>query len=528
MSLNEIDYLQNEYIPALLEKLKTLNKISKNVTIGGIDELKTSNNKIITYMQIIGTLNYSLKIAIQDPQYSSQQILKWTNFIKKVDLNEYYRLDTYNALLLQSSYEYFYTYLLYYESPKVIVNASMNERCIIQKNPNPSDCNCYITIDSQINAAEPLFQYSEFKAKYDPLYEAEWQKLANIEKEKKWPPYKETASTNSIYGCPDSVNCGSCGCCDQIYQQTPESTIIARNLACPCAPGYIHDERFLEQPYACLGKACGQPCYSLCRWSCKINSLSREYKEFMTSYGLDYQGQKPFENIEKTLMMTAQNGFLVRLPTRTQKNISIACCTNTINGGIGDVKNAVQSCSINIEKEIESKLCGGIVCPVNTVCDLITQKCVSTSCDSVICKNGGSCINGKCVCKTGVTGINCENDSRCNIIDCQTKGGVCDENGECNICTGCKNNGICETGKCNCTTGWTGKQCEQTIYEGVCGDCLDTQECINFECSDKVIAPVKTNNTVMIIGIVIGSLILLLILYGIYYYNNKDVNKDAK
>ncbi|EDO44199.1 predicted protein [Nematostella vectensis] len=58
------------------------------------------------------------------------------------------------------------------------------------------------------------------------------------------------------------------------------------------------------------------------------------------------------------------------------------------------------------------------------------------------CMNGGSCINGKCVCAVGFTGNTCEER-------------LCDPP--------CQNSGTCNNGTCICTKQYTGKSCEHGI-----------------------------------------------------------------
>ncbi|XP_048579468.1 mucin-2 isoform X50 [Nematostella vectensis] len=71
------------------------------------------------------------------------------------------------------------------------------------------------------------------------------------------------------------------------------------------------------------------------------------------------------------------------------------------------------------------------------------------------CMNGGSCINGKCVCAVGFTGNTCEER-------------LCDPP--------CQNSGTCNNGTCICTKQYTGKSCEHAICDIPCangGTCND-------------------------------------------------------
>jgi hypothetical protein len=52
------------------------------------------------------------------------------------------------------------------------------------------------------------------------------------------------------------------------------------------------------------------------------------------------------------------------------------------------------------------------------------------------CSNNGKCLDNKCFCNSGFTGVACEES-------------VCPNN--------CNNNGICKQGKCHCLNGFNGK-----------------------------------------------------------------------
>jgi len=93
-------------------------------------------------------------------------------------------------------------------------------------------------------------------------------------------------------------------------------------------------------------------------------------------------------------------------------------------------------------------------------------------CENVICQNEGTCNEGKCECKTGFEGENCET----NIDDC--------------IDNTCLNNGICIDGlnsySCQCEMGFEGDNCETNIDDcknkpclngGVCSDGVDSYTC---------------------------------------------------
>ena len=109
--------------------------------------------------------------------------------------------------------------------------------------------------------------------------------------------------------------------------------------------------------------------------------------------------------------------------------------------------------------------------------------------------------SGKCVCKDGWSGTNCEIDDLCIGIDCSGHGtcsrGVCTcksgyEGDNCEIdilCEGidCNGNGTCSQGVCSCNPGYSGEDCAiaDKCYKVNCGQhgsCdVDTGKCV---CTD--------------------------------------------
>ncbi|QQS28456.1 MAG: calcium-binding EGF-like domain-containing protein [Sphingobacteriales bacterium] len=64
-------------------------------------------------------------------------------------------------------------------------------------------------------------------------------------------------------------------------------------------------------------------------------------------------------------------------------------------------------------------------------------------CENVPCLNGGTCIDGECLCTNGYTGVNCQiAPDPCADITCL-------------------NGGTCANGLCVCTQGYTGANCSQ-------------------------------------------------------------------
>ena len=85
--------------------------------------------------------------------------------------------------------------------------------------------------------------------------------------------------------------------------------------------------------------------------------------------------------------------------------------------------------------------------------------CEETTCSSVECQNGGSCLIDGCICKNGFNGVNCETEV---CIDNQ-----CQNGGE------CKRDGESET--CDCKPGFDGEHCEDEIcIKNLCenGECI--------------------------------------------------------
>jgi len=79
-------------------------------------------------------------------------------------------------------------------------------------------------------------------------------------------------------------------------------------------------------------------------------------------------------------------------------------------------------------------------------CDWEDEEPTDTSCDSVICYNGGVCQNGTCNCPPGYSGDECEVDN----------------NGDC-AGVACYNGGTCVNGTCDCPPNYTGPNCQYEV-----------------------------------------------------------------
>jgi len=102
-------------------------------------------------------------------------------------------------------------------------------------------------------------------------------------------------------------------------------------------------------------------------------------------------------------------------------------------------------------------------------------------CAGVTCLNGGTCIDGSCLCPNGYTGDDCGTvvaTDPCANVNC-LNGGYCN-NGVCVCPSGyagadcgttvdpcanitCQNGGSCVNGQCSCPEGYSGAACENVV-----------------------------------------------------------------
>ncbi|XP_055847074.1 cubilin homolog [Episyrphus balteatus] len=123
---------------------------------------------------------------------------------------------------------------------------------------------------------------------------------------------------------------------------------------------------------------------------------------------------------------------------------------------------------------------------LTTEVDRIISKLSTNNCESIPCKNGGTCYNlyedFNCECPNAWTGKTCETD----VDECQNFNGTD---------SGCQNNGVCinlpGSYRCNCTNGFHGAHCRDRVADCVksrpgelCGkgQCIPANNTLGYQC----------------------------------------------
>ncbi|XP_070578366.1 neurogenic locus notch homolog protein 1-like isoform X4 [Ptychodera flava] len=131
---------------------------------------------------------------------------------------------------------------------------------------------------------------------------------------------------------------------------------------------------------------------------------------------------------------------------------------------------------------------GDLKCCSNGCVKMCTYPMLEPDCGTELtgqCQNGGTCLNGACICTVYFEGRLCGDRKSCEAIGC-LNGGVC-RNGECDCPSGftgwlceesvapepdcgmgnadqCQNGGMCVYGRCVCEQGFVGRHCEESTF----------------------------------------------------------------
>ncbi|XP_066283009.1 fibrillin-1-like [Branchiostoma lanceolatum] len=166
---------------------------------------------------------------------------------------------------------------------------------------------------------------------------------------------------------------------------------------------------------------------------------------------------------------------------------------------INECQTNVSECAHRCQNTFGSFQC---LCPPDSTLNADGKTCKEIGCFPD-CMSGGSCVNNKCVCPTGLNGPTCQQD----VNECLENNGGCDEicrntfgsyncfckpgtnlNPDGKTCSdgtcqpACENGGKCENGICLCQEGFMGPSCAIDIDE--CGLQIESyrtcdQDCVN-------------------------------------------------
>ncbi|XP_019630752.1 PREDICTED: kielin/chordin-like protein isoform X25 [Branchiostoma belcheri] len=166
---------------------------------------------------------------------------------------------------------------------------------------------------------------------------------------------------------------------------------------------------------------------------------------------------------------------------------------------INECQTNVTECAHRCQNTFGSFQC---LCPPDSTLNADGKTCKEIGCFPA-CMSGGSCVNNKCVCPTGLNGPTCQQD----VNECLEKNGGCDDicrntfgsyhcfckpgttlNPDGKTCSdgacqpACENGATCENGICQCKEGFMGPSCAIDIDE--CGLEIESyrtcdQDCVN-------------------------------------------------
>jgi hypothetical protein len=116
-------------------------------------------------------------------------------------------------------------------------------------------------------------------------------------------------------------------------------------------------------------------------------------------------------------------------------------------------------------------------------------------CEGVKCLNKGKCVDGECKCKSGFEGESCEisetpdgqSQDTPDAKDPDAKDPVATDPVATNPClnVNCGNFGTCVSGKCECKSGYTGEKCEKHPDLCLNVNCGNFGTCVSGKCECK-------------------------------------------
>ncbi|XP_035668270.1 kielin/chordin-like protein isoform X5 [Branchiostoma floridae] len=168
---------------------------------------------------------------------------------------------------------------------------------------------------------------------------------------------------------------------------------------------------------------------------------------------------------------------------------------------INECQTNVSECAHRCQNTFGSFQC---LCPPDSTLNADGKTCKEIGCFPD-CMSGGSCVNNKCVCPTGLNGPTCQQD----VNECLENNGECDEicrntfgsyncfckagttlNPDGKTCSdgtcqpACENGGKCENGVCLCREGFMGPSCAIDIDE--CGLEIESYRTCDHDCVNTV------------------------------------------